>query len=172
MEPGLAVNILRILWRALTWRGRLHFLWQDLRPRAWWRHHLVRRYPELFRYPDWHDPRQSLMEFGFEHGDGGGRILRRMARDLRQIEREMGTHSQIQQLKEKFGTLHVYFTADGPPAGQAAVEAVIDAAERASETVCEDCGRRGELMRRGLWYRTVCSRCAARQGYEPIPPGG
>ena len=107
------MNTLRLIWGRLTWRGRLHLLWRDVRPRAWWRHVLVRRYPEMFRYKGWSDPMQSGMAFGFEHGDGWARVLWRMVRELRRVERATGVRTEICTVKEKYGTLRVYFNTSG-----------------------------------------------------------
>ncbi len=159
----------RLIWGSLSWRGRLHFLGQALRPRAWWRQALVRRYPDLFRYPGWDDPHQTLMAFGFAHGDGWARILWGLARDLRTVAHTTGIQIRVTQVKEKFGTLHVYCgIAPESPDAWKAVRAVVQRAEQVSARTCEDCGQPGQLMWKDQsWYRTVCRRCAGT-AYEPV----
>ena len=159
----------RLIWSSLSWRGRLHFLRQALRPRAWWRPALVRRYPDLFRYPGWDDPHQSLMAFGFAHGNGWARILWRLARDLRTVAHTTGIPIRVTQVKEKLGTLQVYYDiASTSSEALTAVHAVVQRADQASTRTCEDCGRPGQLMWKDqAWYRTVCQRCAGT-AYVPV----
>ncbi len=159
----------RLIWGSLSWRGRLHFLGQALRPRAWWRQALVRRYPDLFRYPGWDDPHQTLMAFGFAHGDGWARILWGLARDLRTVAHTTGIPIRVTQVKEKLGTLQVYYDiASTSSEALTAVHAVVQRADQASTRTCEDGGRPGQLMWKDqAWYRTVCQRCAGT-AYEPV----
>jgi hypothetical protein len=64
----------------------------------------------------------------------------------------------VGQLKEKFGTLHIYLDT---PYDQR-METLVSFAEKASEHTCEDCGGTGEL-RRGAWIRTLCDACDAKR---------
>lgn len=57
---------------------------------------------------------------------------------------------RFSQVKEKFGTLSAYY--DGPDHG---VEVIIEAAERLSGCICDECGSIGKL-RTGGWYATRC----------------
>ena len=85
------------------------------------------------------------------------------------------------QIKEKFGTLRFYWSQHGSSdshvdvfgtdcevselmssnrAGvrQAQVRQLVDAAVVASESICELCGRPGQLMCKGGWYLTRCDQ--------------
>lgn len=57
----------------------------------------------------------------------------------------------VTQVKEKFGTLRVYYYGPDVPA--------VDAAERESGRVCEACGEPGRMRKRGGWLMTRCDRC-------------
>jgi hypothetical protein len=67
------------------------------------------------------------------------------------IERCKAEGVQIRQIKEKFGTLRFYVDANA----SAELEAAIDAAEKASASICELCGAPGQL-REGNWLKTRC----------------
>ena len=68
---------------------------------------------------------------------------------------------EVMQVKEKFGTLRYYCTGDG----EEAVFNLIMEAEQQSAVTCELCGTPGQIHERGYWLRTLCSDCAAAQGY-------
>lgn len=78
---------------------------------------------------------------------------------------------RVHQIKEKFGTLRYYCQASGDdpdPELLDAMDAITDAAERASATICERCGRPGILHRsRRGWVKTLCATCADHLGYTP-----
>ena len=69
---------------------------------------------------------------------------------------------EVMQVKEKFGTLRYYCTGDG----EESVFNLIMGAEQQSAVTCELCGASGQMHERGYWLRTLCSDCAARQGYS------
>jgi hypothetical protein len=68
----------------------------------------------------------------------------------------------IEQYKEKFGTLRVYF--DG---GDDVVKGMVHYAEYLSSMTCQDTGKPGILCRRGMWYATLSRAQAKKQGYKP-----
>ncbi|WP_425003066.1 hypothetical protein [Mycolicibacterium sp. S3B2] len=82
---------------------------------------------------------------------------------------------RVHQIKEKFGTLRYYWwPADGQtlsPELSAALDAVVEDAERASALICERCGQPGVLQQsRRAWVETLCAFCAAALGYLPVQP--
>lgn len=86
-------------------------------------------------------------------GPGWRGILERLFRDLETL----GFEGEVTQVKEKYGTLRVYVSG----VTEANYEAVwdrINAAEKESESVCEDCGAPGK-RRSGGWLRTLCGGC-------------
>lgn len=160
-------------WTLRRLAARARRLWLTrLHPRSWWRAILVRRYPALYRYPGWDNVQTTVIRFGFECDNGWARILWDLSRSLDRIRREYGGDLRASQVKEKYGTLRFYYDAWGfPQEVYDRIDALIDAAEARSTTTCEACGRPGQLgwARDGLWYRTLCPRCARRQGYAPVP---
>lgn len=68
----------------------------------------------------------------------------------------------ILQIKEKFGGLRFYVGS----AGQKVYDA-IDDAERASFTICEECGEPGKPVDTSGWTKTACEAHSA--GSEPAP---
>lgn len=88
----------------------------------------------------------------------------------RQLTR-LDARYRVHQIKEKFGTLRYYCQASGDdpdPELLDAMDAITDAAERASATICERCGQPGILRRsRRVWVKTFCATCADHLGYTP-----
>ena len=126
-----------------------------------WRHDLMRRYPQLFDqggFPTVGDGWQDLLE----------RALKRIAAA---VAREPAGSFQIVQIKEKYGTLRLYF--DGHKLSKKALVKVleaIDLAEARSACSCEECGAEGRLYDRNGWYLTRCPRHADGEPV-PIQPG-
>ena len=84
--------------------------------------------------------------FDFSFGEGWDELVEQLTHQI--IARD--PNIRIDQVKEKFGTLRYYVDRATPE-----VRALIDAAETASESVCERCGEPGTLRRRG-WMATLC----------------
>jgi hypothetical protein len=95
---------------------------------------------------------ESLMGFGFEHGDGWFNLVYQLCQDLTKLDAEF----EVLQVKEKFGTLRFYTT--GIRGDIDAAYGLIDKAEKESGTICEICGEPGET-RGELWLRTTCTTC-------------
>lgn len=60
------------------------------------------------------------------------------------------------QIKEKFGTLRLYYTVDGRIPDE--VDDVVNQMENLSASFCELCGMHGQL-RSGGWLLTLCDKC-------------
>jgi hypothetical protein len=84
-----------------------------------------------------------------------GDLLQRISATLTDEEK---VGFQVGQVKEKYGSLRFY--AYG---GSDRIDALVDAAERASEITCEICGGMGRLRREG--WLTV--RCDEHVDYKP-----
>jgi hypothetical protein len=117
-----------------------------------WRDDLVQRYAEFFApsgYPMVDEGWRDLLE----------RALRRVASAIGR--QPAGAHLQIVQIKEKFGTIRIYYHAEklSTRADQAVREA-IDLAEARSACTCEICGDEGRLYNNSGWYSTRCGRHA------------
>lgn len=71
---------------------------------------------------------------------------------------------EVQQIKEKFGTLRFYWSwPQGTPeeAWKRAAD-IVAAAEALSARTCEECGSPdGSIVKRnGFWLKTLCPNCA------------
>jgi hypothetical protein len=73
---------------------------------------------------------------------------------------------QIVQIKEKFGTLRVYWRGEVMPATAAKLHEAIALAEARSACTCEQCGADGRLYNNAGVYMT---RCAAHAKGAPVP---
>lgn len=63
-----------------------------------------------------------------------------------------------QQIKEKFGTLRVYYNG-----GDDAIHGISAMAEAMSSIICEECGNSGTI-RNGTWVRTLCNQHHVKRG--------
>jgi hypothetical protein len=113
-------------------------------------------------WPEYYDdPRYSLMYFGFEVGEGWADLLRELFTEFRAIG-----GIELAQVKEKYGTLRVYYhwrqghTVTGEM--DDAAETALERAERRSAITCEVCGEPGVLRGAG-WLMTRCDAHAAGQ---------
>jgi hypothetical protein len=115
-----------------------------------WRDDLMRRYPQLFAgsgYPTVGDGWQDLLERALK------RIVTAVARDGAKAS------VRIVQIKEKFGTLRLYFhSRQLSKKALAELDEAIKLAEARSACTCEECGAEGRLYDRNGWYLTRCPR--------------
>ena len=138
--------------------------------------HLFDTYPILYR--DHTAPlSQSLMAFGFEHGDGWFDLIDKLSAKLEMLNNEPACpyYTIAVQVKEKFGTLRFYThlerkAGDTPTDDERAAERVwgdiiwdiTDRAEGQSAWICEECGDFGETNSNG-WLSTLCRYHRAHQ---------
>ena len=98
--------------------------------------------------------------WGLQCADGWASVIRALLEEIAAIVGgpDAVPEIQIEQVKEKLGTLRVYISGV-PQAQAAAVHAAITAAEAKSARTCETCGRRGRLRqsRVGYWH-SACDR--------------
>lgn len=88
--------------------------------------------------------------YGYDDvGYGWFDIIARLVHDLD----VMGWDRQLNQVKEKFGTLRFYIGA-----GSGEMHDRIAVAEGETARTCEDCGKPG-VTRAGQWIRTLCDEC-------------
>ncbi|MET3973030.1 hypothetical protein [Bradyrhizobium sp. S3.9.1] len=82
------------------------------------------------------------------------------------IEPEDGDTIKLAQIKEKHGTLRIYWEGSVSARAQTEIERLIELACARSACACEICGEEGRLYRRGDWLATACSLHAKG---EPVP---
>lgn len=120
---------------------------------------LCERYPKIFANRNGH-MRETLMCFGFEHGDGWFNILNEMCGEIQHYlnwkNKTAPTVEQVVavQVKEKFGGLRFYYEG-----GDDYVRGVVDMATSMTRHTCEECGNVGQL-RSGGWLRVLCDEHA------------
>lgn len=76
----------------------------------------------------------------------------------------------IDQIKEKFGGIRLYFSC--PEEKREAADAIVSALEKECWKTCEECGEPGE-SRRGGWTKTLCdTHSNGRTPYNEDETGG
>ena len=106
---------------------------------------LFERYPSLYGHKN-SDGSETLMSWGFSHGDGWFSIIDALSTTLMAIDPD----ALARQVKEKFGTLRFYASVKIP-----AAQAALRSAEAFSDRICEDTGRPGQLYSDSGYYRTL-----------------
>lgn len=122
---------------------------------------LCQRYPKIFANRHG-DPKETLMCWGFECGDGWYNIINQLCANIQhhvdwaQEQKEKYGRgegcSQVMavQIKEKFGTLRFYTNG-----GDEQIRGMIRMAESMSAVTCEECGAPGKMRGRN-WIYTAC----------------
>jgi hypothetical protein len=101
--------------------------------------------------------------FSFECEPGWAGLLERLFRDLGHILRPTGDMIIIKQLKEKFGTLRVYWQGAVDNDTDALIDDAILLAAFRSEVTCQTCGQPGQMRKSGFgWYHVACDSHAER----------
>ena len=108
------------------------------------------------------------LTWGIECGDGWYNILDglfdRIQRWYEVNAPEDLADFLIVQVKEKYGSLRVYVSGTFPE-----VFDMIDAAESASQCICENCGNAGTMRNDHGWYLVSCDKCFTnRENYENL----
>lgn len=112
---------------------------------------LVEKYPDIFRDRR-SDPRETLMCWGFECGDGWYNLIDTLCNNIQMhVKIKQCPPVVATQVKEKFGTLRFYY--DG---GDERIDSLVRLVEDWSASVCEVCGERGELRNDPTWMYTAC----------------
>ena len=109
------------------------------------------KYPSLFREVEL-PCSVTCMCWGCSHGDGWYSIIEEMCEGLKKYK------VYFNQIKEKFGTLRVYYTCEEGEKGSQRVKDIINRAEARSAETCEECGAPGKT-KGGGWISTLCDNC-------------
>jgi len=100
------------------------------------------------------DPTKTCMSAahgGIAIGEGWHDLLRTLCEDLSKVA---GPDFKFEQIKEKFGTLRIYSSGSNEETNK-----LIDAAEAASQDICENCGTKEGVTLEGRWIRALCPSC-------------
>lgn len=151
--------------------------------------YLYKKYPELFKNEN-KSMKESSMVWGCSCGDGWfflldnlcSAITRHIERHNNQVDyydsknmdrpkwaKEKIPQVYFDQVKEKFGSLRIYYTG-----GDEKIQNMIGFAEFLSESICEICGKFDFSIGRTAkgWIRNTCKECAnideRERGWKPI----
>jgi hypothetical protein len=132
-----------------------------------WRDQLVERHPDLFEIVfDGRVHRPGLPAVG----DGWRDLVERAVARIAAAAGASASTIKISQIKEKFGTLRLYWSGEVPDAVRDAIGEAIDLAEARSAVTCEACGAPGVPWVGDGWHHTACER-HGRGRKVPIRPG-
>ena len=124
---------------------------------------IIHNYPEFFKGIG-KSPQESCLAFGLECDDGWYDIIDTCCSLIKShYKNKKEIDFEFVQVKEKFGTLRLYYQG-----GDDFVGGVIDAAEAFSARVCEITGNPGKLRVKHMWYKTLCDSKADELGFEPF----
>lgn len=115
---------------------------------------LIGKYPMFFELRKEPKPFYPIA-FGIECGNGWYDLLDKLFQDIVKIceEKELPI-PKITQIKEKFAALCFYVES-----ADSEIFELIHEAERVSRTVCETCGKPGNVKNVKGWYITICDNC-------------
>jgi ribosomal protein L37AE/L43A len=128
---------------------------------------LVRRFPDFFKEYGG-DKAETCMHWGCSHGDGWFGVLWSLCmsieghyKGLKMLGKRLPPKVVFEQVKEKYGSLTVYFRG-----GDKAVRNFVDFASVMSTHTCELCGSTTDVMRSvTVWSSTICSACVMKDEY-------
>ena len=120
---------------------------------------LCEKYPKMMvnRHKDM---QETTMCWGFECGDGWYNILNQLMSqiqhhiDWKNRDTEVVQQVTLDQVKEKFGTLRVYYSG-----GDDYIRGVVSMAQAMSGSTCEVCGNAGKFRGKS-WFYTACDEHA------------
>jgi hypothetical protein len=104
--------------------------------------HMCEKYPELYADKNFG---------GFCVGAGWCPLLEGLSAELSSYMLWRNIPFQVDQIKEKLGTLRFYYTG-----GDDVVDGMVRMAERFSERVCETCGAPAVTRNHRGWLTTLC----------------
>jgi hypothetical protein len=117
------------------------------------------KYPNLYKDKD-KSIQHSLIPFGFACGDGWFDLINELSSKLEKlIEKYIEENPddewppRASQIKEKFGSLRCYMTS-----GTDEMMKIIDEYEKKSGTICDVCGREGEIVSVSGWLSARCKQ--------------
>ena len=98
----------------------------------------------------------NLMAFGYECGEGWIPLIEETFDKIEEILKENpDLDFQVVQVKEKFGTLRIYYFGEGR---NEQIDTLIDICIDKCDKICEACGEKGELREKRYWYITLCDK--------------
>lgn len=142
----------------------------DLIPPDTWQRRLLARYPSLFTRTKFFAAEVSA---GYPTiGDGWRELVEKAVERIADAIEGKGLATvQIVQIKEKFGTLRLYWRSRSiDETTRFAINDIVGLAEARSACTCEICGAEGALYDKGGWLATACDEHSQGQKV-PVRPG-
>lgn len=112
---------------------------------------LQKEFPSFF-VDLWGDMRITCMAWGVDVGDGWFNLIHKLCTDIKALNPPESF--KWEQIKEKFGGLRAYCSGATDK-----IYDLIDAAEKESYTICEECGTKENVTTSGGWLKTLCEKC-------------
>ena len=120
---------------------------------------LCEKYPKMMvnRHKDM---QETTMCWGFECGDGWYNILNQLMSqiqhhiDWKNRDTEVVQQVTLDQVKEKFGTLRIYYSG-----GDDYIRGLVSMAQAMSGSTCEVCGNASKFRGKS-WFYTACDEHA------------
>ncbi len=94
--------------------------------------------------------------FGFYLPKGWETLFDELCKELTEYVTRKNLIFQITQVKEKFGTLRVYFQLEGNDTEYIEVQKIVDKYEKKSSYICEVCGVEGKIRNNNGWVKVLC----------------
>ena len=91
-------------------------------------------------------------------GSGWRQIIETACGYLETLERVTGTRVEVCEIRQKYGLLQIWVTAESTGV-EAAAEEIANDAETLSATTCEVCGAPGSLRERNYYLMVRCGPC-------------
>jgi hypothetical protein len=108
-------------------------------------------FPELYAVHGYSRPEDPSPVY-FAIGDGWFSLLYELSTAIMEhVRKNPEALPIITDIKEKYAGLRYYING-----GDDVIDDLIEKAEDASYTICEQCGNPGEVMTRGYWLSTRC----------------
>lgn len=122
---------------------------------------IIDKFPKLFKQTKL-PMTETAMCFGLECGNGWAELINDTCTKLQtQIDAKIIPQIEFTQVKEKYGTLRIYFTPYDEK-----VNTIIDKAEKYTSKICEICGTTENVsMNSNGWISTLCDKCRKKK-YE------
>ena len=98
--------------------------------------------------------KDNLMAFGIMTEEGWYPLIFECLDKIQEIVDRDNIDIQVTEIKEKYGTLRIYLSGYTDE-----MYDIVYAAEHKSETICEICGKQGELHKVNGWWMTRCDEC-------------
>jgi hypothetical protein len=124
---------------------------------------IIQEFSYMFSYDD----------FPFECDTGWNENIYNCLKEIAKIDKDK--YVKIIQIKEKFGWLRIYHEFDDMDSEQKnsikihdKINKIVNKYEEKTLHICEVDGDRGNLHRKGYWYKTLCKECAKEMEYVPV----